>query len=77
MVHTDGRQTVANSPAARHRPAHGGYPGEPICGATILDDLPECEVCDEARIGAKRVGLSPLDEPMAEDRIAEPLGGVR
>jgi hypothetical protein len=76
MIHTDGRQTVANSPAARHGPAHGGYPGESISGATIPDDPPDCEACAEARIGAKRDGLSPL-ELMAEDRIAEPLGGVR
>jgi hypothetical protein len=55
MIHTDGRRTVANSPAARHRPAHGGYPGEPISRATIPDDPADSEACAEARIGAKRV----------------------
>lgn len=51
MIHTDGKRTVANAPAAQHKPAHGGYPGTVKVTSDIREDgrcahtgvrIPEC-----------------------------------
>lgn len=42
MIHTDGRRTVANAPAAHHNPIHAGRPG--------LGRLPE-HVREDGRCG--------------------------